>query len=197
MKKILFVAVASALLTSCGESFVSNKLADQKGLDEAKTILAKEHFAGKDFFEVDLETKEALNADFEEIDVVYFDPKINNRVSQSFSKKTGFSDPKPVNYVNPNSKDQTFKLEEIDFAYTLQKANQALAEIAKEATEYEDFNISSIKFAKKSDKINIEYVIDFTKKGEGTQRQGRRIVTNYYQMRAKVLEDGTFEFIQN
>nr|WP_314289387.1 hypothetical protein [uncultured Capnocytophaga sp.] len=205
MKKIsiLLGTMLALVMTSCGGSLFGDDLISKEGIDKAKEVLTKDPFGNKEFNWVELKTKEALNSKFDEVATSYYDPAVQKDVKQTYNSTSKLSDPETSQLsaiedkIGLNKNKERFKVSEIPFDKLVSEAQDAIKFFGglKETAEYEDFNVNEISMKKENGKLKTVFKIDMTKKGEGSYRQGRQRVTNYYEVRIFRGENGEWELV--
>lgn len=200
MKKVTFLAglIIALVLTACGKknTLFGEELLSEVSINNAKQILTNPPFADKQFRWIEIRTNGALNSDFHELEAKYEDPGAGGKlVVQKQDSSSGLGDPSVDNIPEINKNFELFKVSELDFTKVLSQAKGAIEFLSsmQDAKEYENFNVNKISIEKLDGKFVTTYGIDMTKKGEGTQRRGRKRVTNYYTLTIKLVDGGKYE----
>lgn len=196
MKRILSVSifmVVMLLMISCDNL---TKISETEGLQKAESTVKNGEYADLDYVQIKINSDDILSEYYKNVDIEYYDPKVNKVMQQFHGGSNGFSDPKAL-LVQPK-KYETFKVGEIDFSIINQKTTEAMKMVVEEnSPEYEGFTLSTIFITKVKEKIKIVFHINMTKVGEGRSAQGSLSMINYYQIKCIVEDDGKITLKDN
>ncbi|WP_282080798.1 hypothetical protein [Aquimarina algiphila] len=197
MKQITYCAIAifGFLVVACSNPLKSLSINNPEDLTELKTLLTETYGEDTELYTLDITAVDHLTSDFESFSVDFNQDDIDFQQYYSNSRKT-LDDPKKARIEKKGKygkiKASGFNLDQISV-----KFEEAVKFIEDASDEYEDFTLYSWKFeVNKDQKVTSYFYVEATKKGEATTREGRNIVTNYYDFRFEVDENGVLSIDQ-
>lgn len=185
--------VLTSLLISCGDILKTTELTDKEGITTIKKIITDNYNGVKQFTKIEVCADDHLTNTFGKIYVDYFDDKISKIVEQNYINKV-LEDPKPKMDVFQKNKN-FFAVSDINLDAIPDYYTKAVAMIMKEAPEYDGHKLHNVKYEKRDGKVEVTFMIEATKKSESSRKQGRQIITNYYEFPFKVNAKGEIEFV--
>ncbi|SHG43373.1 hypothetical protein [Pedobacter caeni] len=197
MKKLSSQISAFALLlmaSSCGSDTVYPQ--NENGGKAVKSIIEKKFDPEKQVEELEIKSKDELYGELGKVTIVYWEGE--KQMEQVYSASEGFSDKlfepeetfasKSDILMSKNTKGKTAAIKTFDVEPIPSKVAEAVAFIPK---EFENYALNKYVFSvDKNGKIQQQFTINTTKKGEGKTQTGRVERQNYYGFEFKVDENG-------
>jgi len=190
---IIFMSACSEIEEALeGELEINN----QETIGELRQLIEEKFSPEKEVFELKICAKDHLSNDLERISIGYLDQGL--QYGQDYYVELGLEsdklvEPKPASksFQKPfflkklqgKAKIKDFNIEEIPGKF--EEAMQMIPQ------EYQGFILNDWEFkVNNQNEITAEFIVEGTKKGEASARQGRTIVTSYYQFRFKMDKAG-------
>lgn len=191
LNKLFLFALAGSLLflSSCGGS--QPDIEDAAGLKKLKEKFEKEFGADTKVNELTLNAKDHMSSKFSMGTIDYVENgKLMTRSYNNYPKET-VSNAEPSRIQNElmlKNKQGSVAIKDLNFDQIPAKVKEAIAMIPQ---EYEDFHLYRWSFeVDNNNKVGADFTIEGAKKGEDSKRQGRMIVSNYYEFPFTMDENG-------
>lgn len=191
---ILFMASCSQIEEALDSGGLEINSAESVG--ELRKLIEEKFGPEKEVFALKIYAKDHLSSDLNNLAIGYLEKGLQYR--QNYYVELGLEsnkleDPKPASksFQKPfflkklqgKVKVKDFKIEEI-----ASKFDEAMQMIPQ---EYEEFVLHEWEYeVNNQNEITAEFMLEGTKKGEGSTRQGRNVITNYYQFKFKMDKTG-------
>ncbi|HAS44094.1 MAG TPA: hypothetical protein DCS93_26690 [Microscillaceae bacterium] len=196
-----FLLISIVFMNACGQI---EEALDDGGLEinnpeamaELRQLVEQKFSPEKEVFELKIYAKDHLSNDLERISIGYLDQGLqysqnyyvelgleSNKLEDPKAASKSFQRPFFLKKLQGKVKIKDFKLEDIPGKF--EEAIQLIPQ------EYEGFVLNDWEFkVNNQNEITAEFLVEGTKKGEGSSRQGRTIVTSYYQFKFKMDNTG-------
>ncbi|WP_447642807.1 MULTISPECIES: hypothetical protein [Chitinophagaceae] len=197
IKAIFFATIVAAsglMVTSCGDSKVYPQ--NEGGGKAVKQIIQKNFDPEKQVEELRIMAKDELYGDLGKIEILYWEG--DKQMEHVYSASEGFSEKlfEPAETVASKStmdiskpkKGKTVTLKEFDTEPIPENVDEAVTFIPK---EFENYALYKYVFSVDNNgKVQQNFTVNATKKGEGKSRSGRMVSQNYYGFDFKVDANG-------
>lgn len=191
LHKILLFALAGSLLllSSCGGS--QPNMEDAAGLKKLKEKFEKEFGADTKVNQLVLNARDHMSSKFSMGDIHYMENgKLMTRKYSTYPKEiVSKAEPGLIqNEIMLKNKQGSVAIKDLNFDQIPAKVKEAIAMIPR---EYEDFHLYRWSFeVDNNNKVGADFTIEGAKKGADSKRQGRMIVSNYYEFPFTMDENG-------
>lgn len=182
--------IVAGFLTACSSSSGSQAMNNNEDMTSIYAE-AEKAFGDKAIYKIMMSSDDELSSNFERMTVYYAEG--DKGYYQILDKDTGLGDPSKDNGFSKN-RNKTRSFEEFKIDNPAQKFADAVQFIEENTDEYEGFQLASWSSYSYAKRIESDFTINATKVGEGTSREGRNIVTTYYDFDFDVKEDGSVEY---
>ncbi len=193
MRKIILgiICIGVIALSSCD---------DKSGIDystkEGATELQKyavEKFGDKEIYDLSLLGENELSSNLMSMSVKYVEDGKSYKQSVNLGKLDDAS--LETSFAYDEAKDGKIKLSELDFGTIPTKFQEAIKFINSKTSDFENFKLYDFRLSINQDKkLEADFVINATKKGESTTMNGRFEETTYYGFDFELKADGTIEY---
>ncbi|PIE88295.1 MAG: hypothetical protein CSA04_02660 [Bacteroidetes bacterium] len=186
----------AVLFTACS-SFKSQKISNSQDLSAVMEIVAS-HFPDDNLLHIAILADDHLSDKFETLNVYYYE---NDKVyvATYYEFQAGWLDPEksPFHGIKKasNKVNRLKKASDFDFGNVQELLTKAILFIEENSDEFEDFKLYSIEQGSQPNgEMETKFTVNATKKDEGSTRQGRNIVTTYYEFNFIVDERGEITY---
>lgn len=192
MKKVFLslVAIMAMTLVSCDKS--NFNFATKEGAVQVQKHIVNK-FGDNEVYYLKVMGKNELSSELAFISLKYVDAGKSYKQSLAAGKVTDAEVETAFGYKE--GKDGKVKVSELDFSVIPVKFEEAVKYITENTDEYENFQLYDWTFdIVKDNKVTASFVVNATKKDEGTKMEGRYEVTNFYTFNFEMNADGTIEY---
>lgn len=191
LKAIILCAAITAV--SCNKES-SYGLENKEGLKNVKEKIIATHGTDKKVYQLNITAADHLSLDWGSSEIRFVENGKNMTQRFTLVPVEKLHDPKPTTIQSEFSlkdKQGSLSVQHFDFDQIDTKVKEAFNIVPK---EFDNLTLHSFTYTVDNDnKISADFVIEGKKKGESSQMQGKRIVSNYYEFRFGMDNTGKIE----